>query len=104
MNLSKIRISFGIVVLLITNNLKVVIVSSEVRMLFAIISECGGDDWGWRVRFFVFLNLSKIHTSLTNGGAALGIRTVIWKMLEKARLLERDLQVLEALKVVQVGH
>ena len=56
------------------------------------------------MRFAAFLSLYKIHACLSRDQALLGIRTVIWKILERAEQLERDVRVLEALKVAQVDQ
>ncbi|CAH1789866.1 unnamed protein product [Owenia fusiformis] len=59
-------------------------------------------DWSWRVRYTAIQGLVKICRCLAGDANREGLKTVAWNALLKAHSLEKDLRVLEALKVGQV--
>ena len=63
----------------------------------------GSDDWSWRVRYSAIHGLVKVCRCCVGDQTKEGVRTVAWNALLKANSLEKDLRVLEALKVGQVS-
>ena len=63
----------------------------------------GPNDWSWRVRYSAIQGLVKLCRCCAGDATKEGLRTVAWNTLLKAHSLEKDLRVLEALKVGQVS-
>lgn len=63
----------------------------------------GSNDWSWRIRYSAMHGLVKICKCCVGDPTKEGIRTVAWNALLKARSVETDVRVLEALKVGQVS-
>ena len=63
----------------------------------------GPNDWSWRVRYAAMQGLVKLCRCCAGDSTKEGLRTVAWNTLVHVHSRERDLRVLEALKVGQVG-
>ncbi|CAL1541252.1 unnamed protein product [Lymnaea stagnalis] len=61
-----------------------------------------GNDWSWKVRFGAVQALVNMCRSLEGDILREGLRTTAWHFLLKANAMEKDLRVIEALKVGQV--
>ena len=60
-------------------------------------------DWSWRVRFAAVQGLVRVCRHCHGDSNKEGIRTVAWGALLKHHSIERDVRVLEALKVANVS-
>ena len=78
------------------------VLSYLTRMTHNFRSTPGANDWSWRVRYSALSNLVRICQYLLGDDEKIGLRLLAWRTLLKARSVEKDPRVLQALTVGEV--